>query len=241
LSKFCKALDQRPKTGVVYHCIPGEAVGGVIRASGNYGMRISPEVRQQLGMTAEDQTPLIFASPYITKSMAFGFQGVLQEKIMNSSIEGSDGELVLMCDRDKAMARERNVTIYAVSDENFVTLPYAQRQCVSTKEIPFTKAQIVFQAKNSEDLMRGGVQVLIFRETYAELNAAGVVDEALNNAKSDTNALHKYFGGLIKEGKLIWENQARGINPNPVLAQEMGIELKAPQQAVLKKPTVPKP
>lgn len=130
--------------GVVYHCIPVKPEGDHIRTSSNYGMTISPEVRARIGMPPEEHTPLVFAATHITKAMAFGFQGTLGEKILNSSIEGSEGEMVLACDREKLMSRVRDITIYEIPKKDFVTLEYADRQAVSINPVPFDEARIVF-------------------------------------------------------------------------------------------------
>jgi hypothetical protein len=215
------------KEGVVYHCIPVKPEGDHIRPSANYGMTISPEARAQIGMPPEEHTPLVFAATHITKSMAFGLQGTLGEKILNSSIEGSDGELVLACDREKLMSRVRDITIYEIPNKDFVTLEYADRQGVSMKPVPFDQAKIVFRGTGAEDLMRGGLQVLAFNKSFQEVHEEKLFESKMQDKQYKN--LYEVIGALVKEGKVIWENKERGINPNPILAEKMGISLKAPE------------
>lgn len=237
MSKFFN-LNQE-KTKVVYHCIPVKPTGTCILPSDKYGMNISPGVRHELGMPEEGNTPLVFASDHMTKAMAFGLSGNLNEKILNSSIEGSPNELVLACDRQNLMSRERDITIYEISAKNFVNLDYADRQCVSTKSVPFSETRVAFHAKNADDLMKGGLQILAFNETFSELRGHQFVQKTMKERKQTD--LYQFMGDMIREGKLIWENKAKGINPDPILAEKMNVEISASITKTSKKNQAPKP
>jgi hypothetical protein len=230
----------------------------------------------------EEKIPLIFASEYMSKACAFGFRGSNQEKFMNSAIEGTDAEMVLLCDRDKTMSRPRDITVYSFADPRsgrtlyhgmanptgdeirpstgygapisedikkrlvqgeagFFDLTDKQRQCVSAQPVPFSKTQVAVHATSAEDMMRAGLQILIFRETFTELMADYDFNDKIVREKG-FGSLNEYLGDLLKKGKLIWENRERGINPNPVFAQQLGIELKLPQRRpTAKKPPAHKP
>lgn len=134
MSKFYKPAHSR-----LYHCIPVRPEGDCIRPSDKYGMHIPEDIRQTLGMSKFGNAPLVFASPCITKALAFGLQGNLGEKILNSSIEGSQNEFVIACDRKAMLSRQRDVTVYEIPGRNFIPLPHADRQSVSTCAVPFAE------------------------------------------------------------------------------------------------------
>lgn len=224
---------------VVYHCIPVAPTGTCIFPSDRYGTNIPPDVRRQLGMPEEGNTPLVFTSRYMTKAMAFGLSGGLNEKILNSSIDGSPNELVLACDRLSLMSRERDVTVYEISARGFVNLHNADRQCVSTNAVPFDETRVALHAKNAVDLMKRGLQILAFNETFSELQGYDFVQKEMR-ARKQTD-LYQFMGDMIREGKLIWENKERDINPDPTLAKKMNIEISAGIKNPSKNKQAPKP
>lgn len=205
----------------VYHCIPVAPHGDCIYPSDKYGMTIPPDVRARLGMSRFSQTPLVFASPYITKAMAFGLQGNLGEKIMNGSIEGSVNEFVIACDRKNMLARTRDITIYEISGKDFIPLEHADRQCVSSKAVPFAEAHIALQARNTQDLMRGGLQILSFEGTFAETGGYQAIDKAMQDRNHAD--IYQYIGEMVRSGELVWENRNANINPDPILAAKAGL------------------
>lgn len=217
MSKFFK-----PKTCFVYHCIPVTPTGDCIRPSTGYGGIFNEERQKKYGLDQE-KPPLIFASTHLTKTLAFGIQSVLQEKILNHEIIGSDKELVLACDRAHMLTRERDVTVFKLADTNFQALNERARQSISTKAVPFNQIEIAFKAKNAYDLMRGGLQILSFKESYQELNKSGVLDKL--DAKRDDKSFYVFLGQLIKQGIVHWENKECNINPDPILSQKLDIPL----------------
>jgi hypothetical protein len=181
--------------------------------------------------------PLIFASEFMSKACAFGFRGANQEKILNSMIEGTDAEMVLLCDRDATMARPRDITVYSFQDPvtgqtlyhgmadasgdairpsdtygapihddiqkklesgyaGFVDLPYMQRQCVSSQPVPFSKTKVVLHARTAEDMMRAGLQILIFKESF--LNCPKY-DDIARIAKERGITETQYLGELVRK------------------------------------------
>ncbi len=223
------------KSGTVYHCIPVRAQGESIYPSDNYGTDISADVRHRLGIPMEGTPPLVFASAYITKALAFGLRGDLQERLLNGSIEGSNNEMVLACDRANLMARTRNITVYAMADRNFIPLENADRQSVSTKPVPFNETKVALRAKNADDLMREGLQILAFNENMQEIRNSGFMDKTMKELQSRGHeAIYAVMGEMVRKGKLIWENHERNINPDPVLAQKMSIDIPLHQANIRK-------
>ncbi len=211
----------QPATKLLYHAIPVAPQGDAIRTSTNYGMDIRPEILAALGVTDTDHPPLVFASGHFTKALACGLDTFASEKAMNMGIDGTQSELVLILNRDVTMSRERSGKVYAFPADGFVELPYADRQSVSTAPVKFKDAEVVLEIKSADDLMRAGLQIISFRETAKELwNDAGLT-AAINNS-GDT---YKSLGELVKQGRAVWENHARGINPEPVLAEKLGVAL----------------
>ena len=216
-----KFLQTTPKSDFVYHCIPVTPHGDCIYPSDRYGMDISPDVRRQLNMPATEKTSLVFASPYITKALAFGLQGSLGEKIMNCGIEGSDNELVIACDRDAMLSRARDITVYKIAAKNFVDLPYADRQCVSTQAVPFKDTQVALRARNAQDLMRAGLQIISFTDAAKENVDYPSIQEAITR-RGDKD-IYSFVAACLRDGSMVWENQAAHINPDPHLAQKLGL------------------
>jgi hypothetical protein len=216
-----------------------------------------------------EQVPLVFAATVFSKSLAFGFR---HEGFFNAMIEGTDQEMILLCNRDVTMSRPRDITVYSFPDLNsgqtlyhciggevmgttiapssnygatitqdvkdklsaagagFVELPYMEHQAVSTQSVPLpdmpgSKTQIALKAKNAEDLMQAGLQILSFRETFSELRDYDFSDKSAREKGYTT--LNQYLGALVREGKIIWENNERGIKPSPAFAQQLSVELKA--------------
>lgn len=223
MSKFLPT--QKPEK--LYHCIPVAPRGTEITPSANYGATIPDDICNKLGIEPDAQTPLVFAATHLTKALAFGLIGGDGEKLFNTAIDGTDGELVVICDREKTMSRARDITVYSFPSDSFEVMPHMQRQAVSPQAVPFDQADIALQAKNAEDLMRAGLQIFSFKESFKEAYDSPQ-DKSLRSAASLPQAL----GTLIEKGDIVWENHAHGINPNPVLAARMGIDLKpaAPPQ-----------
>lgn len=239
MSKFIGNNYQSLQSGQdhqpVYHCIPVTPEGDGIRTSTNYGKNIPPEVQKKLSLSNTEKTPLVFAATHITKSMAFGLQGNLGEKLFNSAVENSDNEMVLACDRKALMERERDITIYKLSGKDFEVLPNAERQAVSTKPVPFSQTEIAFKGKNAEDLMRGGLQILAFNESFQELNGHEFINKTM--AERGHKNLNEFLGDMVREGKVIWQNRESGINPDPALAKQIGVSLSpTPQKPAPQKP-----
>lgn len=211
------------KAPLMYHAIPVAPEGDEIRLSTKYGAKIKPDILAALGVTDTDHPPLVFASAHMTKALAFGLDTFKSEKILNAGIEGTEAELVLAVNRDVTMNRAREGKVYAFSAEGFVTLPYADRQAVSTQAVKFKDAQVVLEIKSADDLMRAGLQILSFRETAQELWEDKKVEDIVLGRMD----IYKGLAELVREGRVVWENHARGIAPNPVLAQRLGIDLPA--------------
>lgn len=226
LSKFLPSLASK-KPEKLYHCIPVAPRGTAIMPSANYGATIPQDVCHKLGIEPGAQTPLVFAATHLTKALAFGLIGGDGEKLFNAAIEGTDDELVVICDREKAMSRVRDITVYGFASDRFEVLPHMERQAVSPQAVSFDQATIELQAKSAADLMRAGLQIFSFKESFAVVYDSPQ-DKLLKTAKSLPQAL----GALIEKGDIVWENHARGIHPSSVLAARMGIELKpaAPPQ-----------
>jgi len=205
----------------LYHCIPVAARGTEITPSANYGATIPHDICNKLGIEPDTQTPLVFAATHLTKALAFGLIGGDGEKLFNAAIEGTNDELVVICDREKVLNRMRDITVYSFASDAFEVLPHMERQAVSPQAVPFDQAAVELQAKSAADLMRAGLQIFSFKENFAAVYDSQQ-DRLLKAAKSLPQAL----GTLLKKGDIVWENQAQGIHPNSVLAAQMGVELK---------------
>jgi hypothetical protein len=237
LSKFIPSLQDNSSAAafgetVFYHCIPVTPYGDAILPSANYGATIPADVCAKLDIAAGEQTPHVFAATHLTKALAFGLIGRDGEKLLNAAVQGSDRELVVICDREKTMQRERDITVYAIPAKGFEILPHMERQAVSPRAVPFADAAVTLRAKNAEDLMRAGLQIFSFRESFADL----AQDRDAEDLRQ-TNDFPRSLADLVRSGKVVWENHSRGVNPDPVLAAQMGVQLKP--SASPAKPAVP--
>ncbi len=212
-----EAGDDAPQ--MLYHAIPVAPQGNEIRLSEKYGAKIPAEVLQQLNVAGTDHhPPLVFATAHLSKALAFGLDGFAGDKLMNMAIHGTDDELVIVTNRNDTMGRKRNGAIYSFSGAGFAELPNMERQLVSATAVPFSQTVKVMDVTSAEDLMRAGLQILSFRETARELWQDPKIDALL---KGDFN---KGMREMIAEGRVVWENHARGINPSPALARQLGID-----------------
>lgn len=235
MSKFLPTLNNEEQSRTLYHCIRVSAEGDAIRPSIHYGAEIPEGVRQKLAMPADEHTPLVFASAHLSKALAFGLMP--GEKLFNTLVEGQDSEIVVICDRDKTMSRERNATVYAFADNGFTDLPNMQRQCVSTNAVPFSATTEALKIKNTDDLMRAGLQIFSFKEGIRDLYDSKETNDLRYGGDEKIPAK---LAELMKSGRIIWENQARGINPNPALAEQMGMDINAQKKRPQPAATRPK-
>jgi len=209
--------------------MPVPPKGECILPSLGYGTSISDTIRKSLEIPLEGKIPLIFASPYIGKAMAFGLQGKLNEKFFNDTLTETNEEVVLTCDRKNMLERSRTITMFAIQNKNFVSID--QHQLVSNKPIAFRDTKVVFHATNTYDLMGKGLQILSFRETADELYNSKIIQK-INNCTS-ANRYH-LMGQLIKNGNLFFENKEFGINPSAILIKKLGLNLIKPKNSLIK-------
>ena len=233
MTRFVPEFDHPPPPQMLYHAIPGNPEGDYIRTSANYGAEILPEERQKLGMTPDEHTPLVFAATTLGKALAF--TSIKGEALFNDTIDSANAEILVACGRDNFMKRQRDATVYALPDTGFVQLPNMQSQSVSTRPVPFSATTAVVKIENANDMMRAGLQIFTFKEDCRTVRESGAEKQLL---QSGDKGLATALADAVKSGKLVWENNNRGINPNAALAKQMGIQLKT---ATKPKSSTPRP
>lgn len=236
MSQFVPSFPDKQEH-TLYHAIPGKPHGDAITASANYGATIPPAERKKLGMPPDEQTPLVFAATKLGKALAFAIPK--GKKLFNTGIEAAGAEIVIATNRDNFMKQPIDATVYSFPGNGFVHLSNMQHQSVSTKPVPFSQTQEALKAKSIHDLMRAGLQVFSFKEDFKTVHSSTDATK-LNSAKNDPE-LMATLAGLIKSGKVVWENQARGINPNAKLGEMMGMKAPDVQQGNTAKRAGPKP
>lgn len=222
-SKFNNKSD-----GKVYHCIPVSPEGEVIRPSIGYGNPMSARIRQLLNIDTTEKVPVVFAALRMSKALAFGFQYHSGEILLNASMEEADVELAVICNRKETMARDRDITVYEISDKNFVKLDAAADQAVSKEAVKFSDAKIVFKAKSAHDLMTKGLQVISY-----EGHALEIQKEFYDLI--DKRGLYTAISEFLKSGKLIWENKESNLNADPTLAKLLNVPLEKSKNLQVKK------
>lgn len=210
-SKGFNNLSEKQKPSVLYHCLLGTPKGDELQTSCN---------REVNGKQAD----YLFASPYLSKALAFGFDYHNEEILMNGSLAEHNVEYAIICDRDQTMSSARQITVYCFSDEGFSALAGA-RQSVSESAVPFSKTKVVLTGQSAEDLLKAGLQVLSFSEKMED-----ILDEMLNEKTGVFNQLDfmKQIGGLVKSGRLHWENKERNLCPNKHFGTVLGVWSPAP-------------
>ena len=232
MSKF---VSSHPQT--LYHSIPGRPRGDAIETSSNYGATLLPAERKKLGMLPDKKTPLVFAATCLGKALAFAIPK--GEKLFNHSVDAANAEIVIASNRKDFMAHPINATIFSFSAKDFVQLPNMQHQSVSTMPVPFSKTTEALKVSSVEDLMRAGLQIFSFEEKAVTLHDS--VDGAKLLGYKDDIELMATLGELVKSGRAVWENHARGIGANPKLAEMMGMKMPMPRQIIKAHKSVPKP
>lgn len=216
----------RKGTGrTLYHSMPVAPKADSLLASPCYSMPIPGHVKAALGIAPDERVPLVFASEHITQTLLFGFNGREKdkEKVLTATIAGTDTSVVIICNRDVTMAKPRNVTVYGFSDEGFVDLDPSTRHSVRTEPVPFSKTTKVLEATCAEDFLRAGLQVFSFREPMHMIGGWSIPDIMANNKWS----LEDYLGHAVRNGRLVWENHERGIEPHPVLLERLADSIPA--------------
>lgn len=207
----------------LYHSMPVAPKTDCLTASPAYSMLIPEGVKAALGIAPDERVPLVFASEHITQTLLFGFNARENEKVLTGTIAGTDTSVVIICNRDVTMAKPRNVTVYAFSDEGFVDLEPSARHSVRTEPVPFSKTTKVLEATCAEDFLRAGLQVFSFREPMHMIGGWSVPEVMENNKWS----LEDYLAHSVRSGRLVWENHERGIEPNPVLLERLADSIPA--------------
>jgi hypothetical protein len=208
----------------LYHGMPWAPRGDAITPSDMWGATLSPAELAMLGMAADEHAPLLFAATTLNKALPYAIiKG--NGKLFNQSIDSANAEIVVACDRGTFMAQPVNATIFSFPGDGFMKLPNFQHQGVSAHSVPFSKTKIALKANSMDDLMRAGLQIFTFNGPYASLEGDAAVDK-LRKADNDAGTTSQ-LATLLKSGKVIWENQTRGLNPNAKLAEMMGIKLAA--------------
>jgi hypothetical protein len=200
---------------VLYHCMNREAVGDNLMATCE---------REVNGRTDK----FLFATPYMTKALAFSFDYYGTEIICNGNVGDTPHEFAIICDRDETLAKPRPIRVYSFSPDGFENVGEGSRQYVSSRPVYFKDTKIVFETNDVNEIMKRGLQVFSTPKTIDQLLA-----ENFHEQFSRAATLEESLYDLTRQG-YVWENRARNLNPTPELAQAFG----SLQQS---KPSGPKP
>lgn len=212
--------DIKEPERTLYHCMYMEPQGEALRA----GCRREVKGRE---------SSFLFATPYFTKSLAFGFSYHGEDEIFcNGDITGTPYEFAVIGKRDEAFSKERDIRVLAFSSYGFEHAWKGGRQYVSELEMPFSKTRCVFEARCVEDLMQEGLQVFSSDKTFREM-------EAMNLYDIDAQSNVDWLCELTRRG-FTWENDALGIHRAPILQQKFG-EMEKRSYLNLPAPNKPQP
>jgi hypothetical protein len=194
-------FGDKAKPLTLYHCLYREPEGPGLRASC---------VREVNGREAA----YLFAASHLSKALAFAFSYHDNEVIANGGIEGTDDEFVIVCDREKTLGKPRRTRVYGFPADGFeMAWEPESRQYVSTAPVAFKDTKLVLDAEGIEPLMRHGLQIFSTGKTAAELMAG----DFFNNAFAGDSPLGAKLAHLVRNHGFTWENEARGVHPNPLI------------------------
>lgn len=154
----------------------------------------------------------LYATPYLTKALAFSFDYYGTEIICNGNIGDTPDEMAIICDRDHTMNIPRPIKVYAFSSEGFENIGQGSRQYVSEKPVAFKDTKVVFETNDVNEIMKRGLQVFSTTKTIDELWA----EKFLDNFHDEPTQERMLFNLVAKKG-FIWENRNRNLNPTPEL------------------------
>lgn len=216
--EFTRAADKASLR--LFHCVPVPLKDdAAITPRSAYAISVPADTHAALGLEVEGgRAPLVFASDTLQAVLPFAFRAADHEKMIVTEIEGTSVPLVLLCNRDEAMSRARDVTVYSFSGKDFVPLTNVEGRYVSTQAVSLADATVAFKAKNADDLMRAGLQIFTVAGTHAKNGGWQAVDDAMTRRGL---TFEQYLGEEVRAGAMVWENHARGILPDPVLQERL--------------------
>jgi hypothetical protein len=138
---------------VLYHCVNHPMTGDSLQP------RCLREVNGR-------KDTFLFAATRLSKALAFAFDyhSELPESpgiICNGAIDGTPDEFAIICNRNKTLNELSHIKVYAFPADGFeyVDPGTESRQSVSTQAMPLSKAKMLLETSNVEDLMRHGLQI----------------------------------------------------------------------------------
>jgi hypothetical protein len=165
---------------------------------------------------------VFFATPYLSKTLMFAFDWYAREAILGGAIEGSTDQFIIICEREKTLAKVRCLYIYSFSGGGFgfgktLTGSAYLKNTADTREfyaiqsIPAGKLQLCAEISDINELMAKGLQIFSTHKTYDQLMAEDFLGEFYLQTPAKEWLRH-----LLQNG-FVWENKNRQINPNAVL------------------------
>jgi hypothetical protein len=151
---------------------------------------------------------------------------------MNSGIVDTDHEIVILCGGQKTLNKDRHIRVYAFPDDGFEFLPKA-RQAVSEHPMPFSRAELVLETTNINDLMQNNLQIVLLPQDVSHYEVDGginIPDRYWQEQESPAVAV----SCMVKDLGARWINFERGLNPCPQILQGF----KTPPR-ILAAPAVP--
>ena len=119
--------------------------------------------------------------------------------------------------RDVFMQAALTGAVYAFSADGFAKMEKSVNHYVGLKAVPLRQTQQVVEIKSAADAMRHGLQIFTFANPFPKTPADPQFPD-LRDFRFARDA-----GPLLATGELVWENDARGINPDPKLREILGL------------------
>ncbi|MBI1216265.1 MAG: hypothetical protein GC185_10680 [Alphaproteobacteria bacterium] len=195
-----------------------------------HGMRTPLEGDALLPVNERDingkKAKYLFATPYVAKSLMFAFDWRKEEAIVGGPVRGSADQFIIVCERERTMKKDIDLYLYSFnggghgfekttsgqaylkgkSDKNYDT-----REFATEKAVPASALGEPRRIRSLDEVMQGGLQIFSTARSRQELLAEGFLDQKYMDMPPA-----QWLFKLLGDG-FVWENDARGVNPNPLL------------------------
>lgn len=205
-------MGTRPK--YIYHCVTAPISESHIEPRPLLNTTYFEELKDKFQEYAITDKSLIYAVSSFEKALSHAFNKTFGEVLLRATarVNKQPIEIVVICNRTKAMTVERDSRIYRVPAKSFI--PLNGKEWITNKKIDLNKCAPAYLVKNSTDILQG-LQVFSVNMTPAETKENGLLE--FFESKTLKERLISFLGNLTQDGLLKWENLENQINVNDEL------------------------
>lgn len=162
----------------------------------------------------------LYAATHLTKALAFAFSYHDNEVVFNANYEHPENEIVVLCGGQDTINKPRHIRVYGFPDDGFTEIPHG-RQAVSENPMPFSRTRLVLETTDIDDLMKRGLQIFVLPKKLDAYFAPEDENRYSQKHWEDGNRWGQLMAKIIEHDGAVWLNRERGINPCPLLSQDI--------------------